>query len=103
MTFYQEQPTVSILKILFIFKDPVTGLLPPTGGQRKFGLRDYPGDAWVRDNVYGSLSMWSLALAYGKNADHDDEKAKAFELKQVSFLRMSFPGSARYHMKILQF
>ena len=30
--------------------------------------------------------MWSLALAYSKNADHDDEKAKAFELKQVSFL-----------------
>ncbi|XP_028397532.1 phosphorylase b kinase regulatory subunit alpha, liver isoform-like [Dendronephthya gigantea] len=63
-------------------QDPVTGLLPPTGGQWKFGSRDYPGDAWVRDNVYGSLSMWSLALAYSKNADHDDEKAKAFELKQ---------------------
>jgi hypothetical protein len=28
--------------------------------------------------------MWSLALAYSKNADHDDEKAKVFELKQVS-------------------
>ena len=69
-------------------KDPVTGLLPPTGGQWRFGSRDYPGDAWVRDNVYGSLSMWGLALAYSKNADHDDEKAKAFELKQVNCSEM---------------
>lgn len=64
------------------YQDPVTGLLPPSGNQKKLSYRDYPGDAWVRDNVYGSLSLWSLALAYGKNADHDDEKAKAFELKQ---------------------
>lgn len=64
-------------------QDPVTGLLPPTGNQKKLGYRDYPGDAWVRDNVYGSLSLWGLALAYSKNADHDDEKAKTFELKQV--------------------
>ncbi|XP_046852762.1 phosphorylase b kinase regulatory subunit alpha, liver isoform-like [Xenia sp. Carnegie-2017] len=63
-------------------QDPVSGLLPPSGGLRKFGSHDYPGDAWVRDNVYGSLSMWGLALAYSKSADYDDEKAKAFELKQ---------------------
>ena len=79
-----------MLNVSFILKDPVTGLLPPTGGIRKFGSRDYPGDAWVRDNVYGSLSMWGLALAYSKNADHDDEKAKAFELKQVSFHKLIY-------------
>ncbi|GAA6222650.1 phosphorylase b kinase regulatory subunit alpha, skeletal muscle isoform isoform X10 [Lates japonicus] len=54
-------------------QDPVTGLLP--------GSTDQP-DAWVRDNVYGILSVWALSLAYRKNADRDEDKAKAYELEQ---------------------
>ncbi|XP_054609286.1 phosphorylase b kinase regulatory subunit alpha, skeletal muscle isoform isoform X2 [Dunckerocampus dactyliophorus] len=54
-------------------QDPVTGLLP--------GSSDQP-DAWVRDNVYSVLSVWALSLAYRKNADRDEDKAKAYELEQ---------------------
>ncbi|KAM9425111.1 phosphorylase b kinase regulatory subunit alpha, skeletal muscle isoform 6-T6 [Pholidichthys leucotaenia] len=54
-------------------QDPVTGLLP--------GSPDQP-DAWVRDNVYSIVSVWALSLAYRKNADRDEDKAKAYELEQ---------------------
>ncbi|XP_061128621.1 phosphorylase b kinase regulatory subunit alpha, skeletal muscle isoform isoform X4 [Syngnathus typhle] len=54
-------------------QDPVTGLLPGSGEQP---------DAWVRDNVYSIVSVWALSLAYRKNADRDEDKAKAYELEQ---------------------
>ncbi|KAJ3585573.1 hypothetical protein NHX12_014292 [Muraenolepis orangiensis] len=54
-------------------QDPVTGLLPAS--------EDQP-DAWVRDNVYSVLAVWGLSLAYRKNADRDEDKAKAYELEQ---------------------
>lgn len=54
-------------------QDPVTGLLS--------GSPDHP-DAWVRDNVYSIVSVWALSLAYRKNADRDEDKAKAYELEQ---------------------
>ncbi|XP_072314682.1 phosphorylase b kinase regulatory subunit alpha, skeletal muscle isoform isoform X2 [Eucyclogobius newberryi] len=54
-------------------QDPVTGLLP--------GCPEQP-HAWVRDNVYSVVSVWALSLAYRKNADRDEDKAKAYELEQ---------------------
>lgn len=56
------------------WQDPVTGLLP--------GISDQP-HSWVRDNVYSVLAVWGLSLAYRKNADRDEDKAKAYELEQV--------------------
>lgn len=56
------------------FQNPVTGLLPASA-QKK--------DAWVRDNVYSVLAVWGLGMAYRKNADRDEDKAKAYELEQV--------------------
>lgn len=29
------------------------------------------------------MSVWALSLAYRKNADRDEDKAKAYELEQV--------------------
>jgi len=55
-------------------QNAVTGLLPATP--------NHP-HAWVRDNVYSILSVWALALAYRKNADMDEDRAKAYELEQV--------------------
>ncbi|XP_051768352.1 phosphorylase b kinase regulatory subunit alpha, liver isoform [Ctenopharyngodon idella] len=54
-------------------QDPVTGLLPASEQQK---------DAWVRDNVYSILAVWGLGMAYRKNADRDEDKAKAYELEQ---------------------
>ncbi|XP_015219275.2 phosphorylase b kinase regulatory subunit alpha, liver isoform [Lepisosteus oculatus] len=54
-------------------QNAVTGLLPASDEQR---------DAWVRDNVYSILAVWGLGMAYRKNADRDEDKAKAFELEQ---------------------
>ncbi|XP_047699506.1 phosphorylase b kinase regulatory subunit alpha, skeletal muscle isoform isoform X4 [Prionailurus viverrinus] len=54
-------------------QNPVTGLLPASYDQK---------DAWVRDNVYSILAVWGLGLAYRKNADQDEDKAKAYELEQ---------------------
>uniref|UniRef100_A0A8C2GXS8 Phosphorylase b kinase regulatory subunit n=1 Tax=Cyprinus carpio TaxID=7962 RepID=A0A8C2GXS8_CYPCA len=34
------------------------------------------------NNVYCILSVWALSLAYRKNADRDEDKAKAYELEQ---------------------
>uniref|UniRef100_A0A8C5JDP5 Phosphorylase b kinase regulatory subunit n=1 Tax=Junco hyemalis TaxID=40217 RepID=A0A8C5JDP5_JUNHY len=55
-------------------QDAVTGLLPASADHQ---------DAWVRDNVYSILAVWGLGLAYRKNADRDEDKAKAYELEQV--------------------
>lgn len=65
-----------MLKPFFVclFQNPVTGLLPASA-QKK--------DAWVRDNVYSVLAVWGLGMAYRKNADRDEDKAKAYELEQV--------------------
>ena len=59
----------------FGLQNAVTGLLPATP--------NHP-HAWVRDNVYSILSVWALALAYRKNADMDEDRAKSYELEQVT-------------------
>ncbi|XP_061483232.1 phosphorylase b kinase regulatory subunit alpha, liver isoform isoform X5 [Rhineura floridana] len=51
----------------------VTGLLSASTEQK---------DAWVRDNIYSILAVWGLGMAYRKNADRDEDKAKAYELEQ---------------------
>ncbi|XP_072236968.1 phosphorylase b kinase regulatory subunit alpha, liver isoform isoform X2 [Leuresthes tenuis] len=62
-----------IQETILCHQNPVTGLLPASI-QKK--------DAWVRDNVYSVLAVWGLGMAYRKNADRDEDKAKAYELEQ---------------------
>ncbi|XP_062868054.1 phosphorylase b kinase regulatory subunit alpha, skeletal muscle isoform [Trichomycterus rosablanca] len=62
-----------VTKTILCHQDPVTGLLS--------GSADLP-HSWVRDNVYSILCVWGLGLAYRKNADRDEDKAKAYELEQ---------------------
>lgn len=64
-------------------QDAVTGLLPASADHQ---------DAWVRDNVYSILAVWGLGLAYRKNADRDEDKAKAYELEQVGGSRSRDQG-----------
>lgn len=67
-------------------QDAVTGLLPASADHQ---------DAWVRDNVYSILAVWGLGLAYRKNADRDEDKAKAYELEQVGGSRSRGRGWCR--------
>uniref|UniRef100_UPI00398E8A64 phosphorylase b kinase regulatory subunit alpha, liver isoform-like isoform X2 n=1 Tax=Pristiophorus japonicus TaxID=55135 RepID=UPI00398E8A64 len=62
-----------VQQTILCHQNAVTGLLPASIDQR---------DAWVRDNVYSILAIWGLGLAYRKNADRDEDKAKAYELEQ---------------------
>ncbi|XP_044538789.1 phosphorylase b kinase regulatory subunit alpha, skeletal muscle isoform [Gracilinanus agilis] len=62
-----------VQQTILCHQNPVTGLLPASCDQK---------DAWVRDNVYSILAVWGLGLAYRKNADRDEDKAKAYELEQ---------------------
>ena len=40
----------------------------------------------MRDNVYSILAVWGLSLAYRKNADMDEDRARAHELTQASLI-----------------
>ncbi|XP_056134508.1 phosphorylase b kinase regulatory subunit alpha, liver isoform [Lampris incognitus] len=62
-----------VQETILCHQNPVTGLLPASAQQK---------DAWVRDNVYSVLAVWGLGMAYRKNADRDEDKAKAYELEQ---------------------
>ena len=52
----------------------MTGLLPASPDNKH---------AWIRDNVYSILAVWSLSMAYKKNTDMDEDRAKTYELEQV--------------------
>lgn len=68
-------------------QDPVTGLLPPKIDWNAYKSRSCDcKDAWVRDNVYSILAVWGLSLAYRKNADMDEDRARAHELTQASLI-----------------
>ena len=60
---------------------PVTGLLPASTAITNHG--DYT-DAWVRDNVYSILSVWSLSRAFNRQG----EKVKCDELSQSTIKLM---------------
>ncbi|XP_047736288.1 probable phosphorylase b kinase regulatory subunit alpha, partial [Hyalella azteca] len=61
-----------VQKTILQHQDPITGLLPASA--------DYQ-HAWVRDNVYSILAVWGLSMAYKKNADLDEDRAKTYELE----------------------
>ncbi|XP_069749478.1 phosphorylase b kinase regulatory subunit alpha, skeletal muscle isoform-like isoform X2 [Narcine bancroftii] len=69
LDYYARLVTNTILR----YQNSVTGLLPASADQKH---------AWVRDNVYSILAVWGLGMAYRKNADRDEDKAKAYELEQ---------------------
>ncbi|XP_053328848.1 phosphorylase b kinase regulatory subunit alpha, skeletal muscle isoform isoform X5 [Spea bombifrons] len=77
-------------------QNAVTGLLPASCEEK---------DAWVRDNVYTVLAVWGLSLAYRKNADRDEDKAKAYELEQnvVKLMRGLLQCMMRQVSKVEEF
>lgn len=55
------------------YQDPVTGLIPS---------QKYDNHAWVRDNVYCAMAIWSMSLAYRKNTELDEDRARTYELER---------------------
>lgn len=45
---------------------------------------EFKGHAWIRDNVYGVLAIWGMALAYQKRREGDSDHKMAKELENVS-------------------
>ena len=78
---------------------PVTGLLPASTDVNEHG--DYR-DAWVRDNVYSILAVWTLAMAYRKEDVHAD---KVFELEHsvVKLMRGLLSAMMRQSSKVETF
>ncbi|KAG8448061.1 hypothetical protein GDO86_015237 [Hymenochirus boettgeri] len=85
-----------VQQTILCHQNAVTGLLPASCDQK---------DAWVRDNVYTILAVWGLSLAYRKNADRDEDKAKAYELEQsvVKLMRGLLQCMMRQVSKVEEF
>ncbi|XP_063793096.1 phosphorylase b kinase regulatory subunit alpha, skeletal muscle isoform isoform X3 [Pseudophryne corroboree] len=85
-----------VQQTILCHQNAVTGLLPASCEHK---------DAWVRDNVYTILAVWGLSLAYRKNADRDEDKAKAYELEQnvVKLMRGLLQCMMRQVTKIEEF
>ncbi|MCU4676074.1 glycoside hydrolase family 15 protein [Catenovulum sp. 2E275] len=70
-----------IHSIILCRQHPVTGLLPASTAITTHG--NYT-DAWVRDNVYSILSVWSLGIAYRRHG----ETERSDELNQATIKLM---------------
>ena len=70
-----------ISDIILTRQHPVTGLLPASTAITTHG--DYT-DAWVRDNVYSIMCVWTLGSAYKKGG----EKIRSDELNQATIKLM---------------
>lgn len=85
-----------VCKTILNFQDPVTGMIPS---------QKYDNHAWVRDNVYSILSVWALSMAYKKNAELDEDRAKTYELEQscVKLMRGLLVAMMKQKEKIEKF
>lgn len=70
MSYFTRVVTKTILER----QNPVTGLI-------KTNLNN-ADDAWIRDNVYATLSVWALSVVYRKRSDSEVDRAKAYEFEQ---------------------
>lgn len=75
LLFYNILQPGKFIKIFFYLQNPVTGLFPASPDN---------DHAWIRDNVYCIMAVWGLSMAYKKIADADEDRAKTYELEQVS-------------------
>lgn len=85
-----------VYRTILDHQNAVSGLLPSTN------QNDH---AWVRDNVYSILAVWSLSMAYKKNTDLDEDRAKTYELEQscVKLMRGLLMAMIRQKDKVEKF
>lgn len=90
---YAEVETVILSK-----QHPVTGLLPASTAINNHG--DYT-DAWVRDNVYSIVCVWTLGMAF----KHQGEDHKSDQLQQstIKLMRGLLQSMMRQAHKVEKF
>jgi hypothetical protein len=90
---YAEVETVILSK-----QHPVTGLLPASTAINNHG--DYT-DAWVRDNVYSIVCVWTLGMAF----KHQGEDYKSDQLQQstIKLMRGLLQSMMRQAHKVEKF
>lgn len=72
-----------VSRIILDKQHPVTGLLPASTAVSSHG--DYR-DAWVRDNVYSILAVWTLGIGY-RAIDDQSGRGRELELRTVQLMR----------------
>ncbi|WP_111977925.1 glycoside hydrolase family 15 protein [Algibacillus agarilyticus] len=87
-----------IKQIILNRQNPITGLLPASTAITTHG--DYT-DAWVRDNVYSILSVWSLSMAFKRNGETD--KRDQLEQSTVKLMRGLLQSMMRQSAKVETF
>ncbi|XP_074602861.1 putative phosphorylase b kinase regulatory subunit alpha isoform X2 [Brevipalpus obovatus] len=85
-----------VYRTILDHQNPVTGLLP---------THPDSDHAWVRDNCYSILAVWALSMAYKKNTDLDEDRAKTYELEQscVKMMRGLLMAMIRQKEKVERF
>lgn len=87
---YAEVETVILSK-----QHPVTGLLPASTAINNHG--DYT-DAWVRDNVYSIVCVWTLGLAYRRHGD--EHRSDMLEQSTIKLMRGLLQSMMRQSHKV---
>ena len=90
---YAEVETVILSK-----QHPVTGLLPASTAITNHG--DYT-DAWVRDNVYSIICVWTLGMAFRHQGEH--HKSDQLEQATIKLMRGLLQSMMRQAHKVEAF
>src|SRR5690606_21260295 len=93
-----EQLYREVDAVILSRQHPVTGLLPASTAVNNHG--DYT-DAWVRDNVYSIMSVWSLGIAFKRHGQ--DHKADHLEQATIKLMRGLLQSMMRQANKVEAF
>lgn len=87
-----------ISTIILNRQHPLTGLFPASTDVNTHG--DYT-DAWVRDNVYTILSVWTLSIAFKKIGDR--RRQDELEQSTITLMRGLLQSMMRQSKKVESF
>jgi Glycosyl hydrolases family 15/Phosphorylase b kinase C-terminal domain len=93
-----ERLYAEVEAVILSRQHPVTGLLPASTAVNNHG--DYT-DAWVRDNVYSIMSVWSLGIAFKRHGQ--DHKADHLEQSTIKLMRGLLQSMMRQSNKVEAF
>lgn len=93
-----ERIYAEVEAVILSRQHPVTGLLPASTSVNIHG--DYR-DAWVRDNVYSIICVWSLALAFRRQGE--EHRCDRLEQATIKLMRGLLQSMMRQADKVEKF